>query len=94
MTDVDIEDVLVTIDHPFGQLEVPLTEWMRRGPGPRPLLQVIRAHSRSTSEELPLEVVPLRYRNSQESRRLIAEGLLTSPWPETEDGAERSRPKS
>jgi hypothetical protein len=77
---IDLEDVLVTIGHPFGDLEVPLTEWMARGPGVRPLLQPIAARSRRMSERLPLEVVPLEYRNDKTSRRLIAEGKIKSPW--------------
>jgi hypothetical protein len=82
MTEIDLEDVLVTIDHPWGELEVELTEWIRKGPGARPLLELMRARSRSTGEELPLDVVPLRYRNNDESRRLIASGELENPWPD------------
>ena len=51
---IDPEDVLVTIAHPHGDLEVPLTEWIRRGPGPRPLLQLTSARRRSTGESIPL----------------------------------------
>ena len=32
-------DVLVLVAHPFGDLWVPLEEWMRIGPGPRPLVR-------------------------------------------------------
>jgi hypothetical protein len=35
---IDLKVVIITIGHPFGDLEVPLTEWMARGPGVRPLL--------------------------------------------------------
>jgi hypothetical protein len=31
-------------------------------------------------ESLPLTAVPVQYRNDEESRRLIAEGVLESPW--------------
>jgi hypothetical protein len=80
MSEHDPADVMVTIDHPFGTLEVPLAEWMSAGPGPRPLVRPVAARSKSTGEALPLEVIPLRYRNDEESRRLIAEGKLESPW--------------
>jgi hypothetical protein len=82
MTEVDVDDVLVTLQHPFGVLEVPLAEWMAKGPGSRKLLRPIAVRSRSTGKALPLEVLPQRYRNDAESRRLITEGKLESPWPD------------
>ena len=82
MTDLDPEDVLLTIEHPFGRVEATLAEWMRTGPGPRTLVRPVQARERSTGEALPLTVIPLRHRNDEESRRLIAEGELESPWPE------------
>ncbi|HWD83534.1 MAG TPA: hypothetical protein VG497_31760 [Kribbella sp.] len=81
MTEHDIEDVIVTIDHPWGAIEVSLTEWIRTGPGPRTLLELSAARSRRTGEPLPLEVVPFRYRNNAESRRAIAAGEIEDPWP-------------
>jgi len=77
----DPQDLLLTVQHPFGDLEVSLAEWIARGPGPRPLVRPVAVRSRSTGESLPLTVIPLRYRNDEESRRLIAEGVLESPWP-------------
>ncbi|WP_329256154.1 hypothetical protein OG417_15970 [Actinoallomurus sp. NBC_01490] len=79
--DIDTEDVLLTIDHPFGRIETTLTEWMRTGPGPREQVRPVEARRRSTGESLPLTVIPLRYRNDDESRRLISEGAIESPWP-------------
>jgi hypothetical protein len=79
----DEDDVLVTIGHPFGDIEVPLAEWIARGPGPRPLVRPVRARSRSTGAPLPLTVIPPRYRNDGESRRAIRAGLIDDPWPET-----------
>jgi hypothetical protein len=80
LVDIDPEDVVLTIDHPFGRIEATLAEWMRTGPGPRERVRPIEARTRSTGEPLPLTVVPVRYRNDEESRRLIAEGALESPW--------------
>ena len=77
----DTEDVLLTIPHPFGTLELSLTAWMRHGPGPREFLSPESARSRSTGQSLPLTVVPLAYRNTKVSRALIAAGKIRSPWP-------------
>ena len=79
---VDLDDVLVVIAHPFGDVEVPLADWIATGPGPRRLVRPVRACSRSTGRPLPLSVIPLRYRNDEESRRAIAHGLLDDPWPD------------
>jgi hypothetical protein len=79
----DLDDVLVVIGHPFGDIEVPLAEWIARGPGPRRFLRPVRARSRSTGEPLPLTVIPFQYRNDAESRKAIEEGRLANPWPET-----------
>lgn len=49
------DDILVTIDHPFGEIEVPLAEWIREGPGPRPRVQLKSARRASTGEAIPLD---------------------------------------
>jgi hypothetical protein len=77
---IDFADILVTIEHPAGTLEVPLTQWMATGPGPRPLVRPTAARSKSTGESLPLDVIPLPYRNDETSRRMIAAGEIESPW--------------
>jgi hypothetical protein len=79
--ETSIDDVLVTIGHPFGDVEAPLSEWMAKGPGPRSLVRPVRARSRSTGRPLPLTVIPLPYRNNGESRRAIREGRIGDPWP-------------
>jgi hypothetical protein len=76
----DPEDVLLTLDHPFGRLEVTLARWMAVGPGPRPFVRPIAARSRSTGEQLPMTVVPLAYRNDAAARALIVAGKLRWPW--------------
>jgi hypothetical protein len=80
--EVDPKDILVVIAHPFGDIEVTLAEWIERGPGPRHLIRPVQARSRSTGEPLPLSVIPLRYRNDEESRRAIRLGLIDDPWPD------------
>lgn len=74
------DDVILTISHPFGDVEVELDEWIRIGPGSRDLVTPISARSKSTGRELPLSVIPLRYRNSSLSRLLISLRLLENPW--------------
>ena len=82
----DPDDVLVVIGHSFGDVEVPLSVWIAKGPGPRPFVRPVRARSRSTGQTLPLTVIPLRYRNDLQSRRAIEDGLLENPWPESNAG--------
>jgi hypothetical protein len=91
-SDWDPDDVLVVIGHPFGDLEVPLAKWMADGPGPRHALKPQSARSRATGEPLPPTAIPLAYRNSRESRALIAAGRIAPPWPGT-DHVELSGPR-
>lgn len=74
------DDILVVIGHPHGDIEVPLATWIATGPGPRSFVRPIAATRRSTGEQLPLTVIPPAYRNDEESRSLIARGLLSDPW--------------
>jgi hypothetical protein len=83
--EIDLDDILVTIAHNFGDLEVPLRSWIEKGPGPRKHLQLIAARSASTGKPLPLEVVPMQYINSAEARSLVAEGKLPAPWSHIQD---------
>jgi hypothetical protein len=80
-----VDDVIVVIGHPHGDLAEPLALWMATGPGPRPLVRPIAARSRSTGEPLPLSVIPLPYRNDEESRRAIRDGLIDDPWRRASD---------
>jgi hypothetical protein len=76
----DPSSVNVVIAHPFGDIEIPLEEWMTTGPGPRLLVRPIAAKDRKTGERLPLDVIPLEYRNDEQSIELIVRGDLTDPW--------------
>lgn len=75
------DDIIVTISHPFGEVHVTLSEWIRRGPGPRPLVRPVAARSALSGEELPLTVIPLQYRNDERSRAMIERGEIANPWP-------------
>jgi hypothetical protein len=80
----DEEDIQLTIAHPVGDLKVSLATWILTGPGPRDRVRPIAARRKSTGEELPLTVIPLQYRNDDESRKLIASGELPDPWKKRE----------
>jgi hypothetical protein len=81
---LDPDDVVVVLGHPHGDVEMTLAEWMKVGPGGRPLLRPIAARSRSTGDPKPLTIIPLPYRNNATSRALIAAGDLESPWEEAQ----------
>lgn len=82
---IDLDDVLVVIEHPFGEVEVPLADWIATGPGSRRFVRPVRARSRKVGRRLPLTVIPLRYRNNGESRQAIADGRIDDPWPNVSD---------
>ncbi len=63
-------EIVVVLDHPHGKVEIPLEEWIAKGPGERKLLTPIAAKNRRTGKQVPLSVVPLRYRNNKLSSSL------------------------
>jgi hypothetical protein len=73
------DDVIVTVAHSWGDIEAPLQTWIEVGPGPRPLVTISKARRRDGSP-VPLEEIPLQYRNTAESRRLQRLGQLPAPW--------------
>ena len=79
LTPADYDDVIVTVAHPFGDVDTTLRQWIETGPGPRPFVSIVAARRR-TGDPIPLEDIPLQYRNSPESRRLQRLGLLPAPW--------------
>ncbi len=81
MRAIDPDDTLVTVCHPHGDLEVPLREWIRVGPGPRKLVTILAARRKSSGVVVPMHNIPLAYHNSPTSRILIRIGLLADPWP-------------
>ena len=87
--DVPLDDIVVTVSHPYQDIEVALRDWIRMGPGPRYLVRPTAAKHRVTGVSLSLTVIPLQYRNDHESRRLIREGKLANPWPEQAEYPEK-----
>jgi len=73
-------NILVTLRHPHGDLEIPLKDWMEQGPGDRPMLRPVAARFEGSNAALPLSVVPLAYRNNAVSRLMIRAGLIKYPW--------------
>jgi hypothetical protein len=58
------EEILVTIEHPFGDVEMTLAEWMAKGPGPHPLLRLTNPRMKATGHPLPNDVISLAYQNT------------------------------
>jgi hypothetical protein len=75
----DYDDVIVTVGHPWADVETTLRCWIATGPGPRPFVTITAARPRD-GRALPLEEIPMQYRNNSESRRLQRLGLLAAPW--------------
>ena len=73
------DEVIVTVAHPSGDIETPLSTWIKIGPGPRRLVTISKARWRDGTP-VPLEEIPLQYSNNAESRRLQRLGLLPEPW--------------
>jgi len=77
---IKYSEIAVLIAHPAGDIEVLLDEWIKNGPGPRVFLRPISAKNKISGQTLPLDVVPLEYRNDEESLALIIDGKLIDPW--------------
>jgi hypothetical protein len=73
-------DVVVTVGHPWGAVEVPLETWIRAGPGPRPCVRIIAARRLPSGAEVSPTEIPLEYHNSPEARSLQRQGPLPCPW--------------
>ena len=80
LSPADYSDILVTIAHPWGDVQAPLEQWIQSGPGSRPYVELTAARRVSTGEKIPLAEIPQEYHNSPESRGLQRQGLLPSPW--------------
>ena len=75
-----LENIEVMISHPWVANFIPLTSWIETGPDPREFVAPIRARDKNSQQELPLSVIPLKYRNNRISRLFIRLGLLENPW--------------
>lgn len=80
MSRIQSNEIVVTVQHPYGRVDMSLEKWIRIGPGDRELLRPVAVKSRLADRPLPLKVIPFRYRNNTLSRALIRIGFLTNPW--------------
>jgi len=87
----DYDDILVTVAHPFADIETTLRAWIENGPGPRRFVTITAARRRD-GEPVPLDAIPLEYRNNPESRRLQRMGLLPAPWGPPPDELQMPEP--
>ena len=76
----EYSDIVVTVAHPWGDVEMPLPTWIDTGPGSRPFVGITAARRLSTGAEVPLREIPQEYHNSPEGRSLQRQGLLACPW--------------
>lgn len=76
----EYHDIVVTVAHPWLDIEAPLTSWIDHGPGVRRYIGITAAKRKSTGEDVPLSEIPMEFHNSAESRSLQRQGLLPCPW--------------
>jgi hypothetical protein len=75
----EYDDIVVTAAHPWGDVDVPLSQWVVRAPA-RPLVSIVAARRYSTGEPVDMTEIPLEYHNTRRSRRLQRLGQLPAPW--------------
>lgn len=77
----NMDDINVVIPITWGEpIEMPLSEWMKRGPTKRlPLMSPMAAKLKSTGTPLPISVIPLAYRNTMWSRLLVRLRAIRPP---------------
>jgi len=77
---IDGAKIILTIHYNWGEGDVTLSDWLHDGPGSRPLLQPVEAQDKASGGNLPLSVIPFRYRNTWLSRMLIRLRIIQDPW--------------
>jgi hypothetical protein len=77
---MDPSQISVTVDHPFGNVEITLEEWIVQGPGPRLFVRPVSVRDKATGEPLSLETIPIQYRNHKQSIEMIVNGQISNPW--------------
>ena len=75
-----LDDVIVTISQAFGTVDIPLSKWMANGPPGRSALRPRAPRSGSTGKPLAPTVVPLAFRNDDDSLKAILQGRVEEPW--------------
>jgi hypothetical protein len=75
----EYDDIIVTAAHPWGDVDVVLSQWVARPPA-RPLVSIVAARRYSTGDPVDIAEIPLEYHNTRRSRRLQRLGQLPTPW--------------
>ena len=84
------DNVIVTVAHPWGDVDTRLTEWVRIGPGPRTSVQIVSARWAENDNPIDMDEIPAEYHNSEETHRRQRLGELPTPWgpPPDEPGSD------
>jgi len=84
-TSKQCDEIYVIYTHPWQRAKVSLEVWIECGPGRRKLMSVVAAYCKDGTE-LPISVVPWKYRNTLLQRWLIHLNLLSDPWADVPEG--------
>ena len=58
LTPAEYDDAIVTVAHPYADVETTLRRWIETGSGPRPYAAITAAR-RSNGDPVPLQAIPL-----------------------------------
>jgi len=56
MRPADYDDIIVTVAHPWADVETSLQTWIETGPGPRPFVTITAARRRN-GDPVPLDAI-------------------------------------
>ncbi len=77
---MDLSQIIITIAHPSGDIEVALEEWIVQGPGSRLFVRPVSVKDKVTGKPLSLDVIPIQSRNDKHSIEMIVNGQIRDPW--------------
>jgi hypothetical protein len=77
--------VMILLDTNWGEMRLPLEEWIEAGPGLRTGRTPDKVYCEEDGSELPHSIIPLQFRNDYLSKFLIAIGFIEYPWRENYD---------
>ena len=74
------EKLLVAIDHPHGLMLIDLSDWIRLGPGDRPLIRPLYLQVKDTGQRISIRRLPWRLRNTFIFRVAVKLRIAKTPW--------------
>ena len=74
----DYDDVIVTVAHPWGDIEASLRTWIQLGPGPRPMTTISKARRRAGATGGDPAAIPQHRRRPQATVPRPAAGAMGS----------------